>query len=86
MSYALNRGGPPSDELAAWLTTPGEPDEEELTRMAALIEAAGGRDWALAEAARRAALAEEALSGVELDAGAREELLALGRFVVDREV
>jgi geranylgeranyl diphosphate synthase type I len=32
------------------------------------------------------ALAEDALRGVELDAGTRDELLALGRFIVDREV
>jgi geranylgeranyl diphosphate synthase type I len=63
-----------------------EADEEELRRVAGLIEDAGGRSWALAEAARRMALAEDALRGVELDAGARDELLALGRFVVDREV
>ncbi|MGO4423549.1 polyprenyl synthetase family protein, partial [Streptomyces sp. MCAF7] len=89
VSHALNQDGPLSDELAAWLTTlgePGEPGEEELRRVADLIESAGGRDWALAEAARRIALAEDALRSIELDAGARDELLALGRFVVDREV
>ena len=85
VSYTLNRDGPLSDELAAWLTTPSEPDEEELRRVAGLIEGAGGRDWALAEAARRMVLAEDALRGVELDAGARGELLALGRFVVGRQ-
>jgi geranylgeranyl diphosphate synthase, type I len=86
VSYALNQGGTLSVELAAWLSTSGEPGEEELRRAAELIDGAGGRDWALAEAARRMALAEDALRGVDLDAGAREELLALGRFVVDREV
>lgn len=86
VSHALNQDGPLGDELATWLNTPGEPDERELRRVAGLIEAAGGRDWALIEAARRMALAEDALRGVELDAGARGELLALGRFVVDREV
>ncbi|MFI9627002.1 polyprenyl synthetase family protein [Streptomyces sp. NPDC052042] len=86
VSYALNQGGTLGVELAAWLSAPGEPGEEELRRAAELIEAAGGRDWALSEAARRMALAEDALRGVDLDAGAREELLALGRFVVDREV
>ncbi|MFE3634222.1 polyprenyl synthetase family protein [Streptomyces cellostaticus] len=86
VSHALNQGGPLSGELAAWLTASGEPGTEELRRVAGLIEDAGGRDWALAEAARRTALAEAALRGAELDAGARDELLALGRFVVDREV
>ena len=86
VGYALNQGGPLSVELAAWLSTSDEPGEEELRRVAELIADAGGRDWALAEAARRMALAEDALRGVDLDTGAREELLALGRFVVDREV
>ncbi|MBS2966077.1 polyprenyl synthetase family protein [Actinocrinis puniceicyclus] len=88
VSHALNRDGPRRDELAAWFAAPGEPDEpdeQELRRAAGLIEGAGGRDWALAEAARRTALAEAALRDADLDAGAREELLALGRFVVDRE-
>ncbi|MFB7470624.1 polyprenyl synthetase family protein [Kitasatospora sp. NPDC056184] len=85
VSHVLNQDGPLSAELAAWLTAPGEPDEEELRRVAGLIEGGGGRDWALAESARRMALAEDALRGVELDAGARAELLALGRFVVDRK-
>jgi geranylgeranyl diphosphate synthase type I len=86
VSHALNQEGPLGAELSAWFTAPGEPGEEELRRVAGLIEGAGGRDWALAEAARRMALAEEALRGAEVDAGARDELLALGRFIADREV
>ncbi|WP_431982425.1 polyprenyl synthetase family protein [Streptomyces qinglanensis] len=85
VSYALQQGGTHSVELATWLSAPGEPGEEELRRAAELIDGAGGRDWALAEAARRMKLAEDALLGVDLDAGARGELLALGRFVVDRD-
>ncbi len=50
VSHALNQDGPLGDQLADWLTTSGEPDEEELRRVAGLIEDAGGRDWALAEA------------------------------------
>ncbi|WP_369213008.1 polyprenyl synthetase family protein [Streptomyces flavofungini] len=86
VSHALNQDGPLSDELSSWLATPGEPDEAELRRVAALIEDSGSRDWALAEATRRTALAEDALRDTELDPGARSELLALGRFIVDREV
>jgi geranylgeranyl diphosphate synthase type I len=86
VAHALNQEGPLGAELAAWLNTPGDPDEAGLRHAAHLVEGAGGRDWALAEAARRLALAEDALHGVELDAGARDELLALGRFVVDREL
>ncbi len=85
VSYALQQGGTLGVELGTWLSAPGEPGEEELRRAAELIDGAGGREWALAEAARRMKLAEDALLGVDLDAGAREELLALGRFVVDRD-
>ncbi|MBV2156770.1 polyprenyl synthetase family protein [Kitasatospora sp. SUK 42] len=86
VSYALNRGGAVAEELSAWLGAPGEPAEAELRRAADLIAEAGGRDWALDEASRRMTLGEAALHDVELESGAREELLTLGRFVVDREV
>src|SRR5258707_2766004 len=49
VSYAVAH----SPELAAWLAAPGEPDEDQLRRGAELVEAGGGRDWALAEARRR---------------------------------
>ncbi|MCF3118726.1 polyprenyl synthetase family protein [Streptomyces arenae] len=86
VSHALDRGGAHGAELAAWFSAPGEPGEAELRRAADLVAGAGGRDWALAEAARRTALAEEALRGADLDGAAREELLALGRFVVERDM
>ena len=53
--------------------------------IAELLSAAGARDWALDEARRRMAAAEQALCAVDLDPGARAELLALARFVVDRD-
>ena len=84
------RRGP---ELAAWLAAGGagtgrgpgvENDERELRRIADLVAAAGGREWALEEARHRMALAEKALSTVDLETGARADLLALGQFIVDR--
>jgi geranylgeranyl diphosphate synthase type I len=72
-------------ELGAWLATPGEPDDAQLRRGAELVEAGGGREWALAEARRRMALAEDALSAVDIPTRPREELIALGNFVVDRD-
>ncbi|MFI1869972.1 polyprenyl synthetase family protein [Streptomyces jumonjinensis] len=86
VTYALNQGGTAGVELASWLSAPGEPDEAELRHAAGLVAAVGGREWATAEAARRMALGEAALRTVDLDAGACDELIALGRFVVDREV
>jgi geranylgeranyl diphosphate synthase type I len=72
-------------ELAAWLAQPGDPDEAQLRRAADLVESGGGREWALTEARRRMALAEDALSGVDIPSQPREELIALGNFVVDRD-
>jgi geranylgeranyl diphosphate synthase type I len=72
-------------ELAAWLAAPEEPDPTSLARIADLIAAAGGRDWALDEAARRMVLAEEALASVDLKPQARADMLALAQFVVDRD-
>ena len=86
VSHVLNQPNTDGEELATWLNTPGEPDEPELRRVADLIERAGGRDWALAEAAQRMTQAEDALDSVDLNAGSKTELVTLGRFVVDRDV
>jgi geranylgeranyl diphosphate synthase, type I len=85
VSFALTQA--PAGSLAEWLAGPAEADADEaaLRRAAGLVEAAGGRDWALAEARRRMALAERALDTVDIPGGPRAELVALGRFVVDRQ-
>jgi geranylgeranyl diphosphate synthase type I len=85
VSYAL--AASPGGELAAWLHGGEgcEPDEDGLRRVAALIDAAGGREWALAEARRRMSLAEVALDTVDIPEVPRAELTALGRFLVDRQ-
>ena len=60
VTAALASGGPAAEELAEWLGRPArtDPDDEaELRRIAALVEAAGGRSWAHAEAERRSILA-----------------------------
>ncbi len=68
-------------------------DEPTLRRGAALVEAAGGRAWAGAEARRRLADAEAALAALAdhlpttdpATTRARAELVALGRHLADRE-
>ncbi|WP_232663997.1 polyprenyl synthetase family protein [Pseudonocardia sp. TRM90224] len=85
VTYALHHGGSTGRELAAWLASPGPDGEAELRRAAALVEQGGGRDWAAAEARRRMALAEKALAGVEVPANVRTELVALGRYLTERE-
>jgi geranylgeranyl diphosphate synthase, type I len=89
VTYVLAQGGARAVELAGWLAAPervGEPpDEAQLRRVAGLIASAGGRDWAVAEAGRRMVLGESALDSVVVPERPRDELVALGRFVVDRE-
>jgi geranylgeranyl diphosphate synthase type I len=91
--FALAQTGPAADELARWMCSPvprrGQPamDDEEpaLRRAAELVEASGGRDWAVAEARRQVDAAHAALAAVALDRTAAEELDALAEFVVSRE-
>jgi geranylgeranyl diphosphate synthase type I len=72
-------------ELAAWLAAPDVPDDASVRRAADLVQAAAGRDWALAEARRRMALAEAALSTVEIEARPRADMIELAQFIVDRD-
>ncbi|MFY9809321.1 MAG: polyprenyl synthetase family protein [Pseudonocardiaceae bacterium] len=85
LTYALTHGGPAGRELARWLAGSDTPGEAELRRVAELVEAAGGRDWAAAEAQRRIAAATHALAGVPMQAGPREDLVAIAQFIVARE-
>jgi geranylgeranyl diphosphate synthase, type I len=59
--------------------------EADLARAAALVEGAGGRAWAAAEAERRLGAALEQLDDVAIPAHARDGLAALARFIVARE-
>jgi geranylgeranyl diphosphate synthase type I len=85
VTYALHHGGAAGRELAAWIAGTAGSTEPELHRAAALVEAGGGRDWAAAEARRRLALAEKALAGADLPDRPRAELVALGRYLAERE-
>ncbi|WP_181783765.1 polyprenyl synthetase family protein [Pseudonocardia pini] len=85
VAYAIQRGGAAGRELAAWLARSGDPDAPELRAAAALVEHGGGRAWAGAAARRQMDLAERALTGAGLVDGPRAELVALGRYLTDRE-
>jgi geranylgeranyl diphosphate synthase, type I len=88
VAYALCHGGPAGRELARCFADgapDGTADDGHLRRLAELVEAAGGRDWAAAEARRRVARAEEALACAGLPDGPRAELVALARHLVDRD-
>jgi geranylgeranyl diphosphate synthase, type I len=87
IAYAISSGTPAGDELTAWLNESvaerGDTDEQ-IEHAAQLVDAAGGRQWAQTEAEARLAAGARALASVELDQTAREELMAMGRFVLVR--
>src|SRR5690349_361137 len=86
VTYAVGQGGDAGRRLAAWLASPdGGGGEEDLRAAADLVEAAGGRAWAAVEAAHRLDLAADALARAAVPEPVREELLALGHFIVERE-
>jgi geranylgeranyl diphosphate synthase, type I len=88
VTYVLCGDGPGARALASWYATkPGaEADDPAQLRWAArLIEEAGGRAWASAEAQWHLRRAEAALDGVPLCAEPRAELLELGRYLAGRE-
>jgi geranylgeranyl diphosphate synthase type I len=72
---------PAAGRLAALLETGADPEET-----AALVEEAGGRCAALAEARRRLTAAQTALAGLPLRAGAADELGSLLDFLVRRNL
>jgi geranylgeranyl diphosphate synthase type I len=85
IAFALESGTQAASDLMAWLATQGPDTDEHVTWAAGLVEAAGGRDWAQAEATRRLAVASTALDNADIDAAVRDELIALGHFIVSRE-
>jgi len=85
MTYAAGQPGAAGERLARWLAGSDPVDEAALPEIAALVAAAGGREWAAEEARRRMRLAESALAAAPMPDPPRDELLALGRFLVTRE-
>lgn len=90
VAAALAAGGPAADRLRSWLATPAPPPDQvvddlaELRGIADLVEAAGGRDWAAAEARRQVGRAERALAGAPVEPVAAGELVALARSLLGR--
>lgn len=85
ITWAIENGGAPGRELAAWLARDGQrPEPDELAHAADLVERAGGRDWAVRQADRRVGLALSALDRVTMPDSCRAEFVDLARFVVER--
>ncbi|MFI6655098.1 polyprenyl synthetase family protein [Streptomyces sp. NPDC050523] len=78
---ALDTGSRATRRLAALLETGEDPEEA-----AALIETAGGRSAAMAEARRHLAAVEAALAEVALETRAVDELRALLEYLVRRDL
>ena len=90
VAAALATGGPAAARLRDWLATPAPPpdrtvdDLAELREIAGLVEEAGGRAWAAAEARRQMVLAEQTLSDAPVEPAAATELVALARSLLGR--
>ncbi|MDX6243514.1 MAG: geranylgeranyl diphosphate synthase, type [Frankiales bacterium] len=85
VSYVLSRRDHYALELTAWLADRDCADEARLWVIAALVEAAGGREWAEQEARRRLDRSERLLRAADVTPAVVDELVALGRFIVSRE-
>ena len=90
VSAALDAGGPAAEELAALLAETND-EHDRFAREAELIEAAGGRQWTIAEAERQLTLAGQQLAGAGLADTPRarqatDELSAVADFVVRRQL
>ncbi|GAA1567074.1 MULTISPECIES: polyprenyl synthetase family protein [Kribbella] len=84
--WSLEYGGTYGQELADWLAKPGVPSEDDVQRAAVLVERAGGREWALAEAGERVRRAGRALYLAGVDAAGRAPFDELSRFVAERQL
>ncbi|MCZ7415768.1 MULTISPECIES: polyprenyl synthetase family protein [unclassified Streptomyces] len=92
VSAALAAPGVAAERLGELLTADAKKsqaefedfDETEFATRAALIEEAGGRAWAEAEARRQHAVAVRALDGVAMAPGVRAQFVALADFVIER--
>ena len=86
VTWAIENGGTAGRELAAWLGGEARAATEgELVDVAELVEQIGGRAWAAKEAARSAALAEDAVAHAGVAPELRGQLRALARYLIDRE-
>ncbi|NJP65797.1 polyprenyl synthetase family protein [Streptomyces spiramenti] len=90
---ALAADNPAAERLTGLLTADAKKspeefedfDEAEFAERAALIEEAGGREWAADEARRQHDTAVSAIEGLAMPDHTREQLLALADFIVIRE-
>jgi geranylgeranyl diphosphate synthase, type I len=82
---ALTSGTAAGQDLAELLIKPGPLSEDDLVRAAGLVEAAGGRRWAEAEADAALASAVSYLSEAEMPHDVRAEFEGIAEFVTARQ-
>src|ERR1700678_1397620 len=82
---ALTSGTPAAAELQTLLVDPQPLSEDDLIRAADLVVAAGGKQWAEAEADAQLAAANASLAEVDLPADVRAELIAIAEFITARQ-
>lgn len=82
---ALRAPGAAAEELASLYLKPDALSEEQLLRVARLIEETGAREWAESEADRRYRLALDHLAGLRMPEDVHADFVELARFIVDRD-
>jgi geranylgeranyl diphosphate synthase type I len=76
---------PESRELGELLARTDPLTEEDLARAAGLVEAAGGRRWAEAEADSQLSSASKCLAEADLPEDVRAEFMAIAEFITARQ-
>jgi geranylgeranyl diphosphate synthase type I len=84
VTFALSSGAAIADELAALLQV-SELSEEQIVRMATIVEECGGREATNALADERLRLALASLESAAITDSAHEEFREIARFVVERQ-
>jgi geranylgeranyl diphosphate synthase, type I len=82
---ALTSGTEPGRELGALLKRTDSLTEDELIHAAGLVEAAGGREWAEAEADAALASAEKCLAETDMPEDVRAEFAGIAEFITGRQ-
>ncbi|MEV6684084.1 polyprenyl synthetase family protein [Streptomyces sp. NPDC051130] len=81
---ALRSGTAASARLLPWYDCANRLTDDQVAVVAELIEEAGGRKWALAEADRRLTAAWDSLDGLDLDPAGRRGLVDLATTLTTR--
>jgi len=85
VTWALAEGGVAGAELREWLAVANSDDDAAVAHATGLVDRAGARQWAQQQASDHLRLADAALDTAGVPAAVRAELVAVGRFVVERQ-